>query len=218
MSKFKGSRTKIVLGYDFEKLKEKRVAVVGVGGTGCIVASLLSRLPLKELLLVDGDVVEECNLERQILYYPSDLYQKKVLVASEKLSVLGNVIGSDVFFKEDSKEMVKGYDLIIDCTDNMEARKAIKLASDEYNIPWIMTGDVANRGQIVFIKPNQDVSKLIENKENEFCRDVGVINAAPNIIGGWVVDMAIMYLANQKIPDTLLRFNFDKNKMDSFTF
>ncbi len=68
-----------------EKLKAARVLVVGMGGIGCPVAMYLAAAGVGELLLADFDNVDASNLQRQILFTPSDIGRKKVTAAAEKL-------------------------------------------------------------------------------------------------------------------------------------
>ena len=118
--------TRKVLGKNAEKLSDKNVVIIGVGGLGCTVANLLARLEIN-LTLIDYDVVSASNLERQILYDENDLSKKKVKVAKEKLEQFTNIKIIDEGIEADNikKLIPKNVDLIIDCTDNVKTRITI---------------------------------------------------------------------------------------------
>jgi adenylyltransferase/sulfurtransferase len=73
-----------IFGKDAEKLKQKKVVIIGIGGLGCTVSNLLARMKVN-LILIDDDIVDDTNLERQTLFEIKDLLKPKSLVAKEKL-------------------------------------------------------------------------------------------------------------------------------------
>src|SRR4030043_796967 len=74
------------------KLKDSHVVVVGLGGLGCASATYLTAAGVGHITLVDIDVVELSDLNRQVLYWEDDIGEKKVLVAQRKLSKLNPTI------------------------------------------------------------------------------------------------------------------------------
>lgn len=105
-----------------------KVLIVGVGGLGCAAASYLGRSSVK-LTLVDNDLIEKSNLNRQILYEISDIGKKKVRVAYEKL-----VSYSSVKFYEttvdlnNALELIDQHDVVVDCTDNPITKYIVALS------------------------------------------------------------------------------------------
>ena len=78
-------RSKLLLGDDFELIKNFKIAVIGIGGVGSIVPISLVRSGVKNILIVDGDKVDETNLNRQIAYDFNDLNLFKVDALKNKL-------------------------------------------------------------------------------------------------------------------------------------
>ena len=137
------SRSKIILGDGYDRIKDKTIAIVGVGGTGSTVAQLLSRMNPKKLILIDGDTVEEINLERQILYYKEDIGKKKTEAAKERLKDFC-AIESRAERLTESNINFENSDLVIDCTDNIETRQLINNYCHKKKINWIYTGSSDN--------------------------------------------------------------------------
>lgn len=208
------SRTALVLGEDFEHIKEKVVTIVGIGGTGSTVANILCRLPFKKIILIDGDEVNTSNFERQLIFFKGDLNKNKAKSAYEHLKAFSNVDYYDNFINDNNSDVLKGSDLIIDCSDNFSIRNIIYEFCKENKVPWIYSGVIKGKGQLFFVKPENDaILKLISEKEEEFCSDVGVINAVVSLIGSWVANMAILYLAKGRIEEKLIRIDLTANEL-----
>ena len=82
-----------------EKLSKSAVAIVGLGALGSVSAELLARAGIGRLILVDRDIVELSNLQRQALYDESDIRKPKALAAKEKLSRINSGINIDIFIE-----------------------------------------------------------------------------------------------------------------------
>ena len=209
--------TKKVLGKSTEKLKDKTVLIVGVGGLGCTVTNLLARLGIK-LIIVDNDIVDDTNLERQILFDKKDLLKSKVDVVKEKLSQFAEIksINEGLIEKNIDKIIQKNIDLVIDCTDNIKTRILINRYCLKNNINWIYSGAVSNIGAIFFID-NKNKSPCYEclqqNKDGETSCEIGVLNSIVVMIASMTVNIAVNYLSNKKIEDKLLRINFSDNSL-----
>jgi adenylyltransferase/sulfurtransferase len=209
--------TRKVLGKNVEKLSDKNVLIVGVGGLGCTVSNLLARLGVN-LTLVDYDVVSQSNLERQILYDKNDLSKKKVKVAKEKLEQFSNIkiIEDNVADNNISKIITKDTDLIIDCTDNVKTRLLLNEFCRKNNINWIYSAAVSNVGAIYFI---DNINKgpcyecIQQEKFGETSCDVGVLNSLVIMVASMTVNIAVNYLVSGKIEDKLLRINMNDNSV-----
>lgn len=208
------SRCEAAIGTDFENIKDKTLTIVGAGGTGATVINILARLPFKKIILIDDDVVEESNLERQLLFFKSDLAKTKIKAIEEKLIGFCPITYLDARIDETNADLLSS-DLVIDCTDNLKSRRIIHTYCQKKNLPWIFSGVLKNIGQVYFISPNSDnVLKLIE-KADVRCKDpgVGVVNSAVSIIASWTANLVISYLTTGYVEKNLLRFNFDTNDL-----
>ena len=127
-----------------ERLSAAHVAVVGAGGLGSSVLLQLISLGLGTLTIVDDDTVAWDNLQRQFLYTEADVGRYKAVVAREHLMARN----SDVNVRAhrlrltpgSAEEILAGADVLIDCTDNLEARLAIDDYCHTAQIPLVYGG------------------------------------------------------------------------------
>ncbi len=198
-------RSKILLG---EKgIKEKTIAIVGVGGLGSTTAQLLARMHPKKLILIDYDKIEETNLERQVLYDKKDIGKSKVMCAKEKLSQFCDIeIRNEKLNKENI--VFNEINLLIDCTDNIETRLVINRYCRKNKFPWIYSAAVKQIGSIFFVHPEGPCYECFnQNKQGEKCADVGVLNSTVSMIASLVVNITIEYLVFDTYPKELFRIN-----------
>lgn len=111
------------------KLKQAKVLVIGAGGLGCPVLSYLTAAGIGLIGIVDFDKVEISNLQRQVLFQTEQLGEFKALAAKENLKKLNSQIDIKThqvrLSAENALEIIKNYDLIVDCTDNFASRYLI---------------------------------------------------------------------------------------------
>ncbi len=199
-----------------ENLAKKVVAIVGVGGTGCSVANLLARSGLKKLILIDGDVVEEKNLGRQLLYGKEDVGKIKVNAAKERLKGFCDIEtrnhcldASDIDFS--------GVDLVIDCTDNIETRLLINDYCKKKGLPWIYTGAIREFGSVWFISPEGPCFQCLnQEKKGERCCAVGVNPAVVAVVGNVAASLALQHLKNGRVERGMVRFNLQNLTLQKF--
>lgn len=206
-----------VLGKNIENIKNKKVVIVGVGGLGCTVANLLARLNV-QLIIVDNDIVDDTNLERQILYDKNDLLKYKVNAAKDKLSQFTDIksINEELTSKNIKNIILKDIDLVIDCTDNIKTRLLINDFCKNNNINWIYSGAVSNIGAMYFIdnKNNGPCYNCIQqNKDGETSCEIGVLSSVVVMVASMTVNVAINYLANGEVERDLIRINMKDNSI-----
>lgn len=198
---------------DFEKIKDKKIIVIGAGGLGCVVADLLARMKIS-FTIVDDDIVDDTNLERQILFNKNDLLKKKVDVVKEKLKEFSKINAIDERLNEKNvKEIIQNPNLVIDCTDNIPTRKIINEYCIKKNIPWIYSGAVGNIGTIYLIKDNACFECINQDKDGETSCEIGVMNSIVAIVGALTVNIALQHLLDDKAEDRLIRINLKNNEM-----
>ena len=197
---------KKVYGKDAEKLKEKKVLIVGIGGLGCTVANLLARMKVK-LILIDDDIVDDTNLERQTLFETKDLLEQKCIVAKEKLEQFTSIEAINKRLIEENIDIIpKDIDLIIDCTDNVETRLLINRYCHDNNIPWIYSGAVGNIGIIYFINNDKPCYECLnKNKQGETSCEIGVLNTTVTMVAAITAHNAIDFLIKGKVENNIIR-------------
>ncbi len=139
-----------------KKLGEGRVMVVGVGGLGSASVTLLAMAGVGELLIVDYDVVETSNLNRQILYREKDVGKMKVEVAKKRIEEINPHVKVNAINKKISKgfKIPHGVDIVVDGLDNFEARFIVEKASIESKIPYVFGAVEGYMGMVTFIDKN----------------------------------------------------------------
>lgn len=171
------------------KLLRSSVLVVGAGGLGSVVLSYLSAVGVGHLGIVEFDVVSESNLQRQILYNENDLGRLKGEVAVERISQKNSQCKTTLYCSkltnDNSNSIVKGYDLIVDCTDNYEARYVIDSASRSLSIPFIYGSAEQLVGQISTFnyKGGRSYCDLYPVPPQSDGAILGVLSPIPGIIG-----------------------------------
>lgn len=207
-----------------EKLKRSSVLVVGAGGLGCPLLLYLSAAGVGRIGIVDDDVVDESNLQRQVLYTVEDLGKSKAETAREKLLALNPHIRIDVykerFMPDNALELVSQYDIVADGTDNFPTRYLVNDAcvlSDKINV---YASIFRFEGQVsVFNFLNKDGSRgpnyrdifpdppppeLVPN-----CAEGGVLGVLPGIIGSIQANEVIKVLTGIGEPLSGRLFLFD---------
>lgn len=112
-----------------ERLAQTRVLCIGAGGLGSPVLSYLAAAGVGRLGVMDDDVVDETNLQRQTLFTTPDIGRRKVEVAAERLRAMNPQVAVDAlplrFDLSNARDLVRLYDVVVDCTDRFESRYLI---------------------------------------------------------------------------------------------
>jgi len=139
-----------------QRILQSRVAVLGCGALGTVAADILARAGVGTLRLIDRDVVEWTNLQRQSLYYESDAAagRAKAEVACERLSQANSAVNYQPLVTDVNADnittILADIDLVIDATDNFNVRFLLNDFSLRYKIPWVHGGCVGTTGQVMF--------------------------------------------------------------------
>ena len=176
-----------------ERLKISRVLCVGAGGLGSPLLLYLAAAGIGTLGIIDNDVVDLSNLQRQILYGSNDINIKKTVVAQQKLADINphtNIITHDTSLEKDNAfDIISKYDIIADCTDNFPARYLINDIAFQLNKPDVFASIFQFEGQCsVFCSPTGPCYRclyeappppgLIPN-----CAEGGVLGVLPGLLG-----------------------------------
>lgn len=176
-----------------DKLTQAKVLVVGAGGLGCPILQYLAAAGIGTLGIVDFDIIEESNLQRQILFGMSTLGKNKALAAKERLEDINPTISITAYPErltaKNAVSLFNKYDIIVDGTDNFTTRYLINDASLITNKPLVYGAIYKFEGQVsVFnyqngpsyrcIFPTPPKAGSVAN-----CSEVGVLGVLPGIIG-----------------------------------
>lgn len=144
------SRTELVIGKEgIEKLNKSKVALVGIGGVGSYVLEGLARAGVQNFILIDKDVVDETNINRQIIATHKTVGMPKVEVARERVLSINpnaNIEIHQEFFMPDSPEIFDNtIDYIVDCVDTVTAKIELVVRANKLNIPIISSMGTGNK-------------------------------------------------------------------------
>lgn len=190
-----------------EKLRSAKVCVVGAGGIGNPVITQLVAMGVGKLRIVDRDVIEVTNLHRQHLYTDDDIGRVKVEAAAERLRKLNPGIEIEPVptsvTKFTAEGIVKGFDIVIDALDSVDARYALNDACIKHNIPLIYAGAIGVTGSVSTILPNNSAClrcMFPELKEEEMpaCSTEGVHPSVLYLVAGIQVSEAIKIITGQQ--------------------
>jgi len=143
------------------RIMAARVALVGCGGLGTVQASLLVRAGVGTLRVIDRDFVEESNLQRQILFDEEDVRAllPKAVAAERKLRAVNSLVTVEGLVEDVNASsigrLLDGFDLIVDATDNFDARFLLNDYSVKTGTPWIYGACVASYGLTFPILPGE---------------------------------------------------------------
>jgi molybdopterin/thiamine biosynthesis adenylyltransferase len=147
------------------KLFRSKAVVIGCGGLGGYVIEELARLGVGNLVLIDSDVIEEHNLNRQILSTAAVLNRPKVDVAWERVRAINPAVNvtplKTVFFHENGRELVKGADVVMDGLDTITDRLELAQICHELSIPVVHGAIGGWYGQIATQLPGENISPQV---------------------------------------------------------
>jgi molybdopterin/thiamine biosynthesis adenylyltransferase len=172
-----------------EKLKEAKVAIIGLGGLGSPVAYYLAAAGIGNLLLVDEQIPELSNLNRQILHWEEDVGKRpKTESAKWKLERFNSGIKIETYTgkitKENIDEVLKGVDIVVDCLDNFETRYLLDEYIHQRKIPLVHGAVEGMYGQVTTIVPGLTKSlREIFPSAREEDEKFPIIGATAGVVG-----------------------------------
>jgi molybdopterin/thiamine biosynthesis adenylyltransferase len=193
-----------------QRLLASSAVIVGCGAIGAAASALLVRAGLGRLRVLDRDFVEPSNLQRQMLFDEADAgdalpkavaAQRKLRAMNTSVSVEGIVADLD---SRKAEELLTGFDLILDGTDNFETRFLVNDFAVSSGKPWIYAAAVASYGLTMVIQPGLTpcLACLLESEIGrgleETCDTVGVLGPIVNLIASLEVAEALKLLTGRE--------------------
>ncbi len=193
-----------------EKLKKAKVLVIGAGGLGCPILQYLTAAGVGTIGIIDNDVVDQSNLQRQILYTHDDIGQPKAEVAATKLRRLNPFvhfkIHIEMLSKSNALTLFKAYDIIIDGSDNFPTRYLVNDAAVLTEKPLVFGAIFKFEGQVsVFNYNNGPTYRCLYPTPPQpgavpNCSDIGVLGVLPGVIGSFQASEAIKIICDIGVP------------------
>ncbi|GAB3999601.1 adenylyltransferase/sulfurtransferase MoeZ [Spirosoma daeguense] len=180
------------------RLKNARVLVVGAGGLGCPVLLYLTAAGVGTIGVIDPDVVDLSNLQRQVLYTTDEVGKPKAKVAVSHLKRLNPTLHFDTYTMaldiSNARAIIEGYDVVIDCTDNFKVRYLVNDVCVTFGKPFVYGAIHRFEGQVAVL--NADLGNgrrgptyrcLFPDFPNDIeipnCNVTGVLGVLPGVIG-----------------------------------
>jgi molybdopterin-synthase adenylyltransferase len=192
-----------------ERLLASTAVIVGCGAIGAAAAQLLVRAGVGRVRIIDRDFVEHSNLQRQALFDEADARDSvpKAVAAERKLRSINSSVAVEGVVSDlsprNAAELLTGFDVILDGTDNFESRFLVNDFAIESAKPWIYAAAVASYGVTMTILPGTTacLACLMENERHgleETCDTVGVLGPIVNLIASLEAAEAMKLLAGRE--------------------
>ncbi len=153
-----------------EILKRSKVCVVGCGGLGGHIIEMLARLGVGEITVIDNDVFDETNLNRQILSDEDNIGQRKAFVAKEKMGKINSDVKINPIIEfldlSNAERFLKDHQVIVDALDNIPTRLILQSTSSLLDLPMVHGAIGAWYGQVSTIFPNDNTLNKIYGKRD----------------------------------------------------
>ncbi|MBP1172912.1 MULTISPECIES: ThiF family adenylyltransferase [unclassified Paenibacillus] len=200
------------------KLLSSRVAIVGLGALGSVLANHMVRSGVGYIRIIDRDFVETSNLQRQMLYDETDVEQflPKAVAAFNKLNLINSSVKIDPVVADinsgNAELLLDGFDLVLDGTDNFLTRFLINDVCVKSNTPWIYGGAVSSNGMFSVIRPHitpcfcclYEYSSDLNHGET--CDTSGVLGPLVNIVASYQATEALKILtANEHMLSSFIQ-------------
>ncbi|WP_391090597.1 molybdopterin-synthase adenylyltransferase MoeB [Vibrio sp. NH-UV-68] len=203
------NRQIILKQFDFdgqEALKQSSILILGAGGLGCASSQYLAAAGIGKLTLIDDDVVELSNLQRQVLHHDADIGTKKVVSAAHSLKQLNPYLKLETIDRrlndDELSTLIQAHSLVVDASDNVETRNQLNKICFAHKISLVSGAAIRMEGQVsVFTYQDptepcyQCLSALFGNNALS-CVEAGVMSPVVGIIGAVQAMEAIKVIAN----------------------
>jgi adenylyltransferase/sulfurtransferase len=188
-----------VAGFGQRRLKETSIAIVGAGGIGSAVIPALAGAGIGTLTIIDSDIVELSNLQRQPLFRERDVgYAKAEMAAQFAHRLNGFVAAKPVQQRldvENAEQLLTGHNLVIDGSDNFATRLAVSDACVALNIPLVSAAAIQFQGQVGLFRSKPCyrcfVGEAFDADDCDNCSELGVLGALTGAVGSFAALIAI---------------------------
>lgn len=190
------SRLEALVGLDsVEKLKKSTVMIVGIGGVGGYCCEAIARSFVGTIIIIDFDVVDITNINRQIIATNETIGKKKVDIMKDRINSINsdcNVISYDLFLDKDNISNIdfSSVDYVIDCCDSISTKKLLLEEMHKKSIPFISSMGTANK---------MDPSKLEIVLLDKTCNDP-IARIMRKFVRDKRINKKVMVLSSSELP------------------
>jgi molybdopterin/thiamine biosynthesis adenylyltransferase len=201
-----------------EKISNGKVLIIGAGGLGAPIALYLAAAGVGTIGIIDGDVVDLSNLQRQVIHFTPDVDKPKVISAKEKINLINPdvkvITYQQLFTAENAFDIIKDYDFIVDGTDNFPVKFLINDACVLAKKPFSHGGILRFEGQTLTYVPGTTCYRCLFHSPPPpnavpTCSQAGVLGAIAGMLGTIQAAEVLKYLTGvgDLLTNRLLTFN-----------
>ncbi|WP_337185083.1 HesA/MoeB/ThiF family protein [Phenylobacterium sp.] len=189
-----------------QRLKAAHVLVVGAGGLGAPASLYLAAAGVGRITIVDPDVVDRSNLQRQVIYAEDDLGRRKATASAARLTAMNPNVRAEgrvqALDAANADDLIAGVDVVLDGTDNFEVRFAVNAACVRHGKPLVSGAIGRWTGQVGVFGARPCYRCLVPEipPDAETCVAVGVVGALAGVIGSMMALEAIKVLTGAGEP------------------
>jgi thiazole biosynthesis adenylyltransferase ThiF len=201
------------------KLFDAKVLIIGAGGLGSPVALYLAAAGVGTIGIADADRVDLSNLQRQVIHHTPDVGKPKVESAAEKMRAINPDVQVRTYHEfvraANIREIIRGYDFVIDGTDNFAAKFLINDACVLEKIPFSHGGILRFDGQTMTVKPGESACYRClftappPKGAVPTCSEAGILGAVAGMLGTIQAAEALKFItgAGELLTNALLVFD-----------
>lgn len=190
-----------------ETLGNVTVAIVGLGGLGGYVLENLVRLGVRKFHLIDKDVFDITNLNRQVLATEKNLGKIKVEEGLNRALAIDHNVKAKIFHSkidDNSIEMLEGVDIVVDCLDSIEGRSQLETLCDKMDLYLIHGAIRGYYGQVAVSKPDNRIFTKIYGRSKIDDESLGNLPMTCMMTASLQVNLLLRVLFNKAIEDELI--------------
>ena len=192
------------------QLRDASVLCIGAGGLGAPLLLYLTAAGVGKIGIVDADVVEISNLQRQLIFRMQDVGQSKALAAQTSLRQLNPFVQFEVvtekFTRKNAEQLMTSYDVIVDCTDQLANRYLVNALCVQLGKPFVFAGVWQYRGQCMLFDAARGpcFNCLFPQNKTEVslpdCDTDGVLGVVPGMLGIMQASLILQYIIRDQVP------------------
>lgn len=203
-----------------QKLTRAKVLIVGVGGLGSPIALYLTGAGVGTLGVMDDDVVSVNNLQRQVLYSESQVGQPKALCAKERLQQLNSTIRVVAHIERltphNATSLIELYDIVVDGTDNAQARYTISDACTALGKPYVYGAICGLEGQVSVLCQGRATYRTLYPEPPSQATVKAVIGVTPALVGSVEASQVLQLICGYGTPLVDRLWSIDLRTLQSF--
>ncbi|WKY48642.1 HesA/MoeB/ThiF family protein [Eubacteriaceae bacterium ES3] len=208
---------------DFEKIRQTKVCVVGCGGLGGYIIEMLTRIGIGSLILIDGDVFEESNLNRQLNSTQKNLGTSKAKASALRVKLINKDVNTchykEFLTAENGAQLIDDANIVIDALDNVKARLILQDLCKNKGIPLIHGAIGGWFAQITTVFPEDNTLSRLYSEEKDYdSKSMGNPSFTPALAASIQVSEALKVITDKEdlLRNQLLYIDLLSNEIFKF--